>query len=409
MTRLFLVALLLCACLVAWGQNLVTFTLETPSETGYSYAVMPAGTSVPTWIDTKSTKTEIAAPSDVNGAYLWVRNTARNTLAKKSIIELVKTKSWKPDAKEFNRRAEVMVHLQPESGIVDAGMLRVQGKGVDIDIFVTASEKNKITLYDTPVSTNLNISFEFESNGAKETVKAGVAEDSDAKEPVVLAIPAKFESETAEPTPGASGETPAKEGAPEDKPAPAPKNPLASFFQMLVGLAIVGGLGYLGYWYYKNNTKVVETVLNQAGVNTSSNPDPTGAMPVQEPVKRDLQKIQLPDGDAGITTPVVGAAAGSLSSALVRNPRLVTASGDVVMLNPGVKTVGREGADLTLAGESSVSRQHASLTRDGDTITLTDLGSTNGTYLNGTKITTPSVLKPGDTIQFGAVAYRYEE
>jgi len=34
-----------------------------------------------------------------------------------------------------------------------------------------------------------------------------------------------------------------------------------------------------------------------------------------------------------------------------------------------------------------------------------DLGSMNGTQVNGLRITTPARVRPGDQIQFGAVAY----
>jgi ABC-type multidrug transport system ATPase subunit/pSer/pThr/pTyr-binding forkhead associated (FHA) protein len=65
--------------------------------------------------------------------------------------------------------------------------------------------------------------------------------------------------------------------------------------------------------------------------------------------------------------------------------------------------VGRgEQADIQLS-HSSVSRRHAELSLQGDRPTLTDLGSANGTYLNGNLIEekTPIDLKIGDVIYFG--------
>lgn len=64
------------------------------------------------------------------------------------------------------------------------------------------------------------------------------------------------------------------------------------------------------------------------------------------------------------------------------------------------KTVGRASScDLVLA-DNSVSRRHAMLVRDGDRYFLTDLGSTNGTYLNGRCIRQAEVV-PGDHLQLG--------
>ena len=53
-----------------------------------------------------------------------------------------------------------------------------------------------------------------------------------------------------------------------------------------------------------------------------------------------------------------------------------------------------------------VSRQHAVFKLEGDTITITDMGSTSGTRVNGVKIT-PRVatsVKVGDTIDFAEVS-----
>ena len=38
-----------------------------------------------------------------------------------------------------------------------------------------------------------------------------------------------------------------------------------------------------------------------------------------------------------------------------------------------------------------------------------DIGSTNGTFINGTKVSAEMILSPGDSVQFGSVQYRYEE
>ena len=47
--------------------------------------------------------------------------------------------------------------------------------------------------------------------------------------------------------------------------------------------------------------------------------------------------------------------------------------------------IGREGCDITLA-DPDVSRRHARVTPRGDTVVVEDLGSTNGTFVNGERI-----------------------
>jgi Domain of unknown function (DUF1707)/FHA domain len=68
-------------------------------------------------------------------------------------------------------------------------------------------------------------------------------------------------------------------------------------------------------------------------------------------------------------------------------------------------TIGRELAcDMTLA-DHSVSRWHASLQWDGHGWLLDDLGSTNGTRLNGWRVTAPSRVAAGDLVSFGAATF----
>jgi Domain of unknown function (DUF1707)/FHA domain len=68
-------------------------------------------------------------------------------------------------------------------------------------------------------------------------------------------------------------------------------------------------------------------------------------------------------------------------------------------------TIGREFAcDMTLC-DQTVSRWHASLQRDADGWLLADLGSTNGTRLNGWKVLAPVPVCAGDLVSFGAVTF----
>ena len=56
--------------------------------------------------------------------------------------------------------------------------------------------------------------------------------------------------------------------------------------------------------------------------------------------------------------------------------------------------------DIVLEG-GRVSRRHARLQRAGDDYTVVDLGSHNGTFVNGLRLQQPAVLKPGDEIGVG--------
>ena len=74
--------------------------------------------------------------------------------------------------------------------------------------------------------------------------------------------------------------------------------------------------------------------------------------------------------------------------------------GAMHLLDKAVTVVGRaEKADLRII-DDGISREHTRVLRDGTTIVIEDLGSTNGTYCNGTRITR-HVLSEGDKIMIG--------
>ena len=76
--------------------------------------------------------------------------------------------------------------------------------------------------------------------------------------------------------------------------------------------------------------------------------------------------------------------------------------GAIFPLHRGEVIIGRpidpSGVDLM---DTSISRRHAVLEVGDDTLTISDSGSTNGTYVNGTSITHPTVPSPGDRIGVG--------
>ncbi len=70
-------------------------------------------------------------------------------------------------------------------------------------------------------------------------------------------------------------------------------------------------------------------------------------------------------------------------------------------------TIGRsEESDIFLV-DPSVSRNHAEIVIDGGTVTLRDLGSTNGTFVNGERIETRR-MSAGDEVTFGNTQMRLE-
>jgi len=67
--------------------------------------------------------------------------------------------------------------------------------------------------------------------------------------------------------------------------------------------------------------------------------------------------------------------------------------------------IGRECDGVVLA-DAQVSRRHLELRGQDGAVVVTDLGSTNGTFLDGARVTGPTVLQPGETLVLGETVVR---
>jgi pSer/pThr/pTyr-binding forkhead associated (FHA) protein len=87
----------------------------------------------------------------------------------------------------------------------------------------------------------------------------------------------------------------------------------------------------------------------------------------------------------------------------VQLPVLVEQSGREHVVRPGENLIGREG-DIALA-DPRVSRRHAALASENGAFFLSDLGSTNGTSVNGSKLAPNErkEVKEGDKLSFGGL------
>ncbi|MFO0948474.1 MAG: FHA domain-containing protein [Planctomycetota bacterium] len=67
--------------------------------------------------------------------------------------------------------------------------------------------------------------------------------------------------------------------------------------------------------------------------------------------------------------------------------------------------IGREPGCHLRPGSDLVSKQHCVLTIAGETLTIADLGSTNGTFHNGTRISQEEVVRDGDLLKVGPLTF----
>lgn len=122
--------------------------------------------------------------------------------------------------------------------------------------------------------------------------------------------------------------------------------------------------------------------------------------PGEEKLLRKTTEVRLePDYDA------------SVERAQTHQPALIMVDGDlpgqVFRIHAGRQIIGRRpGCDIRVR-ERAVSGVHAEVIRVRDSVTINDLASTNGTLVNGLRITAPLALNPGNLVKLGNCVFKF--
>jgi 3-deoxy-7-phosphoheptulonate synthase len=82
-------------------------------------------------------------------------------------------------------------------------------------------------------------------------------------------------------------------------------------------------------------------------------------------------------------------------------------AGTSIKLDEPVITIGRASACAIHLADDGASRHHAQIVRIGDTCELEDTNSANGTFVNGSRITSPVVLRDGDKVVIGSTVFKF--
>jgi hypothetical protein len=132
---------------------------------------------------------------------------------------------------------------------------------------------------------------------------------------------------------------------------------------------------------------------------------------VQPPEEQEAEPVP------GLAEPgrtMVYSTAGRLAEPLEQRARtrtdtvLLVIDGRRMVVGPAGATIGRSRQCDIVIDDPNVSREHAEVRPRGGSWVLSDLGSTNGSSLNGHQIEGAEVLRAGDEIELGTSAIRFE-
>ena len=91
------------------------------------------------------------------------------------------------------------------------------------------------------------------------------------------------------------------------------------------------------------------------------------------------------------------------------SPKLTDPTGRAHALTGEVTMIGRAVENAIVVSSKRISREHACVRLEGWRVILEDLGSTNGTFLNGQRISEPVQLRDGDQIKVGDVQFVFRD
>jgi pSer/pThr/pTyr-binding forkhead associated (FHA) protein len=183
-------------------------------------------------------------------------------------------------------------------------------------------------------------------------------------------------------------------------PEATKSGPVGNLLTTLIGMGVVAAVAWYILKYMRENGDKVQDTLKKLGADLpqapATDPDPAPITPIKpEP----MQQIIL---DSAPVAPVAP------TPTPMGTPRLIATDGSAFDLPEGETTVGREFGNGLVVPSDTVSRRHASLLKSGSTVSVTDHGSTNGSWVNGMKVGGTVSLNPGDQVRFGSIEYQYE-
>lgn len=366
------------------------------------------------------TEFEMKASSTGPETRLWVLDEETNNIAVKKLTDIGTKWDIKPE--DFTLLGVATIRLEHKGEPVESASISLADGARQINQQLDSTSNGQIVVYGLkPGSLKLAVTYRSEGKTMEPLKQAFDIALKRSKSEILLLVAIADPVATIKPAASSTAKPDGKSGSAEGEP----KDTSSPIGKLVVYFLILGGaiaLIFFGLKWFRNNPTLVQSKLDQLGVQTPQGGDPSvnTVAQVQTPtaiVPPPPSKILLDDGDPSLASPLPSTPASgpidlgpsAAGTASIFDPRLVGDSGQLFTITDGSFSVGREGAHaILLPGESTVSRNHAEVICDGKRVSVKDAGSTNGTFVNGVQVHDEVELKPGDTVQFGSVRFRFE-
>lgn len=192
-----------------------------------------------------------------------------------------------------------------------------------------------------------------------------------------------------------------------------PQGGVGTILQYLSGLIFLAVIVAIVWIVLKAKGVTAKSALEKMGVELPQGEAAVAAGEAAEPaVDPSVCQFCGQKKDAAGNCACTLAPAGAPSAASTGVPRLVGSqgayAGHIFEITGASAVIGREaGNDVALPNDTTSSRRHATITVSNGEYSIRDEGSSNGTFVNGAKITEQK-LRPGDEVQVGGTKFRFE-
>jgi hypothetical protein len=426
-----------------------TITVRVPSGGSYTAYIQEDPAATPKTVQDKA---ELSVPPAAKSVTIYVLDPKSGYAARRTVdVKTAEEQSFASPDFRLLQKVRVVVTGKGDKPVAQAMVsLTDGGKNSQRKVVTAASQgvaefdfvgTGRGSLTVTPeggTATTKEVTIDVPRGEPVQTIPVSLPEVTATVEPPA-GSEAAAEPGSATTSPGTAATAPAQpavQGTPPGTPLPQAPSSGGSggmIISWIFFLALLAG----GYYYFKKQGITVDQLIKKlgvqpdtvvhgggslAGANLASGMPAPGPPPPPPPVVADPNQCQFcgqmkdPSGGCACTVTRGGAAPaangfGPTATPLGTGPRLVgmqgTYMGHVFPIH-GTVVLGRDASNpVPLDRDTTASRRHAQITADGGVYRIQDLGSSNGTYVNGAKVT-EQALTPGDEVSVGGTRFRFE-